>query len=418
MMTLGLGNMREILQALGHPEQQFRSVLVAGTNGKGSVTAYMSAILKNNGLRVGSYTSPHIYNVAERIQIDCTPVTLDEMERAAARIVPLRDRIAYSYFEALTAIAFLIFAERGVEIAVLETGLGGRFDATNTVEPEVCVLTHVGLDHRRILGDTEEEILREKLGIARTGTPFLVGPISRDLLAIVAERARQDRVPLVEAASIGTIELETLSFSEMRARIRTRCNDYGGVPLPFLGEHQLANALLAVGAAEKMIGPLNNLDIAANDVYLDGRFEVRKLDGKRVILDVAHNDDALIAAAQTLGTLSPAENNALVLGILSRKELLAFPRRISQWSRRLFLVQPSVGEWLPAPSILERIGLENVRHTGLDVLLRVCLDSDAAWERLIDELLGPTNPTGVVLITGSHRTVELFGRRLWSRQLK
>jgi dihydrofolate synthase/folylpolyglutamate synthase len=409
--------MRDLLDALGHPEKEFRSVLVAGTNGKGSVTAYLSAILKNNGMRVGWYSSPHVYNVTERIRIDCTPVTLDEMESAASRIVPLYDGIGYSYFEALTAIAFLVFAERGVDMAVLETGLGGRFDATNVVDPEVCVLTHVGLDHRRILGDTKEEILREKLGIARAGVPFLVGRLAPRLREIVADKARHDRIPLFDLDDIGTAELADLSFEAMHGHIRTKRRDYGSVRLPFVGEHQLSNALLAIGAAEQIIDTVGDLDRAVNDAYVEGRFEVYDIAGKRVILDVAHNDDALIATARTLGALSPARNNAMILGILSRKELIAFPQEMSQWIRRLYLVQPAAEEWLTATSMLDRIGLTNVRDKGLDVVLQGCLEDEVDWERFIDRFLSASNPSDALLITGSHRTVELFGRRLSKRLL-
>jgi dihydrofolate synthase/folylpolyglutamate synthase len=414
-MTLGLGNMRQLLRALDHPEKRFRSVLVAGTNGKGSVTAYLSAILKNSGMRVGWYSSPHVYQVTERIRVDGSQITLEEMEEAAARVAPLHKSIGYSYFEALTAIAFLVFADRGVELGVLETGLGGRFDATNVVEPEVCVLTHVGLDHRRILGDTEEEILREKLGITRPETPFLVGPLGPNLMEMVAEKARHDRIPFTTSDELGTIELDGLSFSGMRARIRTCHRDYGTVRLPFAGEHQLANALLAVGAAERIVGAIGDLDSAADHADMPGRFEVQEVSGKHVIFDVAHNDDGLIAAARTLAALSPSEKNAMILGVLNRKELIDFPRVVSRWIGRLCLVQPASDEWLAAPSMLDRIGLENVRDGGLEVVLQSCLERDADWDRFLDRLLDAAVPHDALLITGSHRTVELFGRRLLRR---
>lgn len=412
VITLGLGRMRELANLLGEPQTAFRSVLVAGTNGKGSVTAYLSSILKSNGLCVGWYSSPHVYDVTERIRVDGEPVTIDEMEEAAARIVPLHERVEYSYFEALTAIAFLVFAERGVDIAVLETGLGGRFDATNVVEPDVCVLTQVGLDHRRILGDTKEEILREKLGITRPGTPFLVGPLSPELGTIVAERAEREGIPVI--SDLGTVDLEAMRFDGMHVRMRTPRRDYGSVRLPFLGEHQLANALLAVGAAEQVLADVGHLDDAAN-VYLPGRFEVRTIGDKRIVLDVGHNDDALIATARTLGALSPVERNGATLAMLRRKELVVFPRVMARWIRRIDLVQPARDEWYSAASLLERIGLANVRDKRTEVMLHDCFERDAEWERFIDGLLGSASPIETILITGSHQTVEQFGRRLSSR---
>ena len=180
-MTLGLGNIRALLARLGHPERTFKPAVIAGTNGKGSVTAMLASILGRNGHRVGRFISPHVYSVTERVSVDGAPVSVDEMEAAAGRVAALRDELTFSYFEALTAIAFLIFADLGVDYAVLETGLGGRFDATNAVEPVVTVITGISLDHRRILGDSEEEILREKLGITRRGVPLLIGKMSPQL---------------------------------------------------------------------------------------------------------------------------------------------------------------------------------------------------------------------------------------------
>jgi folylpolyglutamate synthase/dihydropteroate synthase len=134
-----------------------------------------------------------------------------------------------------------------------------------------------------------------------------------------------------------------------------------------------------------------------------------------MIFDVAHNDDGLIAAARTLAALSPSEKNAMILGVLNRKELIDFPRVVSRWIGRLCLVQPASDEWLAAPSMLDRIGLENVRDGGLEVVLQSCLERDADWDRFLDRLLDAAVPHDALLITGSHRTVELFGRRLLRR---
>ena len=171
-MTLGLGNIRALLSRLDHPEEAFRSIVIAGTNGKGSVAAYLSSILQANGVSVGRYTSPHVYSVTERIWVQGELISLERMEALASRIVPLYASVPFSYFEAITAIAFLEFAERGIDYAVLEVGLGGRFDATNVVDPVLTILTNISIDHRRLLGDSEEEILREKLGITRPGIPL------------------------------------------------------------------------------------------------------------------------------------------------------------------------------------------------------------------------------------------------------
>jgi dihydrofolate synthase/folylpolyglutamate synthase len=417
-MTLGLANVRALLEALGHPERAFRSVVVAGTNGKGSVTAILSAVLECAGVRVGRYTSPHIYHVTERICLNNEPVSIDVMEEAASRIVPHYDEIGFSYFEALTAIAFLVFAQSDVEVAVLETGLGGRFDATNVTEPEVCVITSIALDHRRILGDSEEEILREKLGITRPGKPLLVGALSPGLIAAVERRAARDGFPVVTIDDIGSADITEMTLHGSRARIRTARADYGEVPLPFAGAHQVSNTLLAIGAAERVTGTLEGLHEASARARMPGRFEVLDIGDKHIVLDVAHNDQALIATASTLAAVSEPCQNALVLGMLDRKELIDFHRALEHWFSRLHLVDPVPGESLSAPRLLERIGLENLKGRGMDVILQGALGEDAArWRRFIEGLLDATNPSRVLLVTGSHRTVEAFGRHLHAMEV-
>ncbi|MEJ2720256.1 MAG: Mur ligase family protein [bacterium] len=412
-MTLGLGNVRKLLSALGDPQLQFDSVVIAGTNGKGSVSSYLAAILLAHGRRAGLYTSPHIYAVNERIMVNGEPVSIDVMERAASRITPLYDSIGYSYFEALTAIAFLVFAESGIEIAVLETGLGGRFDATNVVEPRISVLTGISLDHRRILGDTEEEILREKLGITRPGVPFICGVLSPDLRMIVEEKAAREAIPLCVLRDTDGIDLRQISFDGMRVRIRTEKKDYGELLLPFTGAHQLGNALLAVRAAELLVDPLDRLPGAERFVRLPGRFEVVAVGDKRVILDVAHNDEALIAATRTLESLSPREENAMILGVLRRKELRVFPRVFPAQVSGVYLVEPVIGESHTAPRLLELIGIRSCRDAGLDVSLERPPATDGDRARLLRRIVSPANRFNAVLITGSHRTVELFGRTIY-----
>lgn len=416
-MTLGLGNMRRLTSALGHPERRFRSVVVAGTNGKGSVTSYLAAILATEGVRAGCYTSPHVYEVTERIRIDGEAISLDEMEAAAARIVPFHEAIGFSYFEALTAIAFITFAERGVDVAVLETGLGGRFDATNVVDPKVSVITSIGLDHRRILGDTEEEIILEKLGIARGGVPLLTGPLKPALDAIVTDRARRDGIPRRPMTEIGKVTSDADALGERRIHVETPLADYGTVPLPFAGVHQQDNALLSIAAAESILGrPLTRLAEAAGRVRMPARFEVSRYGDKRVILDVAHNDDALIASMKTLASVSERSRCALVLGLLARKELDRFPPLVSEYVSRMHFIQPVEEESLDASQLLGRFGLAAVRDRGTDVVLERRFDDEAAWDRFIQRLLDERYPCDTILITGSHRTVEQVGLRLHRRR--
>jgi dihydrofolate synthase/folylpolyglutamate synthase len=411
-MTLGLGNIRRLLDAIGNPHTRFESVVIAGTNGKGSVSAYLASILKTNGRVVGFYSSPHVYSVNERICIDGEPAAIDDMERAASTIAPLHGDIGFSYFEALTAIAYQLFAEKGIDIAVLETGLGGRFDATNVVDPRLSVLTGIALDHRRILGDTEEEILMEKLGITRPGVPLVCGGLSPGLRSIVESKAARDGILL---PAPGSITPTHMSLDGMKARIVTAERDYGDVDLPFIGSHQLGNALVAVRAAELVLGAAVRLDTAARQVRMPGRFEVLGIAGKKLVFDVAHNDQSLIAAATTLASLSPREENGIILGIMRRKELREFVPELWKAARYIWLVNPLSGEsdeGSPPAELLARVGVENLAGRGLDTVLAPMLGGAESWKELFDRVLDPSHPAKVVLVTGSHRTVEVCGREL------
>jgi folylpolyglutamate synthase/dihydrofolate synthase len=293
--------------------------------------------------------------------------------------------------------------------------LGGRFDATNVVEPVLTLITGISLDHRRILGDSEEEILREKMGITRTGTPLLVGELSANLDAIVAGKAEREHIPLQRFDELGTVEVRDMTALGMQAHLRTRRHDYGTVPLPLVGAHQASNALLAVSAAEHLIENVTRLERAAAITRLPGRFEAREVAGKTVVLDVAHNDAALTATAETLAAVSSPTKNAMILGMLQRKELLRFPEEFHRYVRRLYLVDPAPGESLTAPTLLERVGLANVKNKPVDVFVERNFESEAHWARFFDGLFA--SPYEAVLITGSFRTVEVFGRRLESLEV-
>jgi dihydrofolate synthase/folylpolyglutamate synthase len=415
-MTLGLANIRSLLSRLGEPQRAFRTVVVAGTNGKGSVTAMAASVLGAQGLTVGRFTSPHVYSVAERVCINGNPVGLDDLEAAAARVAPLHAEIGFSYFEAITAIAFLVFAERGVDIAVLETGLGGRFDATNVTDPEVSVVTSISLDHRRILGDTEEEILREKLGITRGGVPLLLGPLSESMVAIAREKSARDGFDVVTHDELALAEVVDARLDGTVVRLRTPACDYGEVTVPFGGAHQVINAVLAVGAAERVSGPLHDLRTALASAYLPGRFERFDVAGKAVVLDVAHNEAALDAAFALLGSVSPRQRSAVVLGLMRRKELFGVPQRLLSAAARHYLVAPSTPDAHEPQELLSRYAFRHLTDARADVILWHRASSrDDHWRRLVDALTQPSNPAEVILVTGSHHVVEEFGRALFAR---
>ena len=415
-MTLGLDHMRALMERLGHPERRFRSVLVAGTNGKGSTTTMLAAILTGHGVRTARYTSPHVFRVNERIAIDGEFASVDAMEAAASRLVPLRDEIPFSYFEALTAIAFMVFAARGVEIAVLEVGLGGRLDATNIVEPEVAIVTSISLDHRRILGETEEAILNEKLGISRPRVPLLVGELAPNLRALVDERGREVHFDVLGPEELGVVRDAHDDFNTVTMRMRTPRADYGSLRLPFGGVHQATNALLAVGAAERLLPTLDKLTESLGKAHIPGRFQVIERGAKQFVLDVAHNEASLIATAGHLASLRRRDDCAIVFGLLRRKELFEAPGHLLRAASCLCLVEPpsepgSVDNAFPPHELWAQFFAPLLPDSATNVML---WNPGNAHEDAMQRLLRWLERTrySVILATGSHRVVEEFGRQL------
>ncbi|HSL39969.1 MAG TPA: Mur ligase family protein, partial [Desulforhopalus sp.] len=194
-IKLGLAAMRDFLDQVGHPEEVLRFVHVAGTNGKGSVCAALAEILHRAGYRVGVFTSPHLSSVRERFRIGPTPISEEEFARLGAQIMTVLGPERITYFEFTTALALLWFAEAGVDLVVLETGMGGRLDATNVVQPEVAVITSISMDHEAYLGNTLVQIAREKAGIIKNGVPVVSGGIHPEAAEVIAARAREVDAP-------------------------------------------------------------------------------------------------------------------------------------------------------------------------------------------------------------------------------
>lgn len=418
-MTLGLGNISALMDRLGHPERSFRSVLIAGTNGKGSTTTMLASILSREGLRTGRYISPHVFHVSERISVDGEFASVEELEAGARRIEPLREEIPYSYFEALTAIAFVIFAERGVEVAALEVGLGGRFDATNIVSPVASIITSISLDHRRILGDTEEAILGEKLGVTRPGVPLFVGALKPGLLEIVRERGARDGFSVHELPAIGSAKIQSESLGGLDVDFRTARADYGRVHVPFAGSHQAANALLAVGAAEALLPRLAHARDGIEHAFIAGRFQIIEREGRTFVLDIAHNEEALVATAAHLAAYAPREDVLLVFGLLRRKELFDAPVHLMKAAGAICLVEPesepdSTDTAFAPRELLQHFFLRHLPDAATDVILWNRRDArDDSLARLAWRLEHSGDRHRVVVALGSHRVVQDFGRRIW-----
>lgn len=334
----GLSRTRALLAGLGSPERSFCSVLIGGTNGKGSTAAFASAILGAAGVRTGLYTSPHLVDVTERVRVGAADVPLPELSDVLSLVASISGdgALCPTYFEALTVAAFELFRRRGVEVAIVEVGIGGRLDATNVLSPEVCVVTNVGLDHLDVLGPSLADVAREKAGIFRKGVPALTAATGEGLTLLAAE-ARRVGARLLEIPPAPAALLD-------------------GSPLR--GAHQLSNAALAIAAASAL-APLDGEAIrrGIGAVRWPGRLQSLQRRGKRpLLLDGAHNPDGARALAAHLDALGLSGRVDLLFGALSDKDVAGTFAPLGDRARRVVLVAPDSPRALPAAELARRLG--------------------------------------------------------------
>jgi dihydrofolate synthase/folylpolyglutamate synthase len=319
----GFERLNDLLGRLGHPEQQLRSIIVGGTNGKGSTAATLASILTAEGHNVGLFTSPHLEQPGERIQVAGTPRTASEFESLAQRIEPFVDASGATFFEAVTAMAFVVFQEADVQRAVLEVGMGGRLDATNAAPRDAVLITNVALDHEAYLGPTVELIAAEKAGLIRTSAPVFTtaeGPA----LAVIREHAKRASAPLVTvsgAAEPGATaplepQLVTLQGHVEPLTVKT----------PLLGVHQVANVRLAAEAALALGASRTAVQAGVAATRWPGRMERLPAQGRlgrasSLILDGAHNPAAAQALADALARFEG--RIGLVAGFSGDKDVTA-----------------------------------------------------------------------------------------------
>ena len=314
-MKFGLANMAKLCDALGHPEAAFKSVLIAGTNGKGSVTAMLDTALRAAGHRVARYTSPHLVRLEERFVLDGCEVDSQSLARCAARVQRVVEELVASrtlealptFFECTTAVAFELFRDAGIEIAVLEVGLGGRLDATNIVSPIAGAIVSIDFDHQAQLGNSLASIAGEKAGIARRGIPIVCGEMPAEARDVIAAICRERGAIMIEAG-------RDLGVATRVAAAR---------PLALPGRHQAANAAVAVRLLDALSDEGIHVDEAAirsglMETKWPGRLETFNVQGCRVLLDAAPEGVTLVfaamkdkAIAEMLAALRPVARRVL-----------------------------------------------------------------------------------------------------------
>jgi len=341
----GLARVRALLSRLGDPQAAFRTVLVGGTNGKGSTAATLAAMLAASGEHTGLFTSPHLTRFSERFVIGGKEWPEDGVLEALRRVRPHAEAVEASFFEIVTALGALLFAEAGVQTAVMEVGLGGRLDATNALDPALSVVTHVGLDHTEFLGETREAIAAEKAGILRPGRPGVTA-VALDLLPIL-ERPGAD---LWAAGREVEVHATSLGWKGWEVRVKTPGAELD-FQTPLLGRHGATNAALAATAAHRLGVGKEAIREGARRTVWPGRLEALPWRGGRVVLDGAHNPDgaaALVTALRELGV----DRLPLVFGAAADKDVAGLAAALSPLASRVILTRAVLSPRSASPEAL------------------------------------------------------------------
>ncbi|MDZ7859496.1 MAG: Mur ligase family protein [Candidatus Krumholzibacteriota bacterium] len=341
-MRLGLENITSLLDSLGNPQMKYPAVLVGGTNGKGSVTAYISSILRCAGLKVGTFYSPHLFRINERIRINNREIPSAALDRIVDRLRRGYERNPFTFFEGITASAALYFLQNKVDIAIFEVGLGGRLDATRPVNAVATVITGISIDHSSHLGRSRKAILGEKLGIARGGVPLIVNLDTDSLIEKASFYCRREDSSVINVKESTSSRLKKITFERMTFSLKTDKYDYGDIETRMIGKAQKINVSTAVKTIEVLGDKTGKSYVkyvkeGLEKTSLPGRFQVLR-GVPRVILDTSHNQQALINSLNTLLAVSQPHRNILLFGCMARKEPGRFPSIALRSARKIILV--------------------------------------------------------------------------------
>jgi dihydrofolate synthase / folylpolyglutamate synthase len=391
----GLERTRGLLASVGDPHLKYAAIHVGGTNGKGSVAAIVESVLRAGGHRTGLYTSPHLVDFRERIQVAGRPITEGDLLAAARELWPQVQSVAPSFFEAATVIAFLVMERAGVEVAVVEVGMGGRLDSTNVVEPDVSVITNVAMDHAQYLGRDLPTIAGEKAGIIKAGVPVVTGAEAPEVLEVLGRHAREagSELHVVLPPAVAGVDAwgTTVDLDTVWGRLSLR------LPLP--GRHQAANLAVAIRALE-LLPAGRRPDRAAVEAgvaatHWPGRLQVERRGATTWVLDVAHNTagmESLLAALPEIGTPRPV---VALVGVLGDKEWGRMLPPLFDYADEVILAEPPSApqerRWDPESVLVE---------LSAPVSARVVRPFAAALAAASAAAAG-----GTVLCTGSVHTV-------------
>ena len=379
---MGLNHTSLLLKFLKNPQDNFKIIHVAGTNGKGSTAAIINSILISNSHKVGLYTSPHLINFNERIRINGVTITDEEIISFMKHVEPAINEIKSTFFEVTTAMAFHHFNTNNVEIAIIETGLGGRLDSTNVVNPHLTVMTPISLDHRDILGNTIEKIAKEKAGIIKKGVPLVTANQVNNVFKVLEKRVKKKQSVMHICPNPESVKLNSdgTSFEVYGNNFNTS----------LIGKHQAQNAALAIATIKLFNSKISyeTIDKGLKNVYWPGRLQ---LVSDKIYYDVAHNEDGIKSVLKNLNRMFPTSKLYGLLCLKGDKEIDCIAESIKSQFEMLF-VSTSKDGLLMEPEKLSR-ELHNLKVDNFP-------SSDISSS--ISKIKKVRKPDGVILIFGSH----------------
>ncbi len=405
-----LDRIAKLLDYLGNPQETFRSIHLAGTNGKTSTSRMIDSLLRSFGIRTGRYTSPHLEDIRERISIDGELITPEffiytyEDMKPYIELVDARSEHPLSYFEVLTAMAYAAFADAPIDVGVIECGVGGAWDATNVINSDVAVMTPIGLDHQEYLGGTIAEIAHTKAGIFRNGKPSVLAHQTREAAEVlIRESATIESIPLREGLDFALIRRDVAVGGQLLT-IQGLGGTYEDIFLPLYGRHQASNAALALVAVEAFLGGgAQQLDInAVRDGFAQatspGRLEVMRRN-PTVIIDAAHNHHGALALREALSEEFAFDRIIAIVAILGDKDVTGFLSELVNVVDEIIVTENSSPRAMPTEE-LYKIAMsifEDEQVSSAGSIAR-------AIEMAIDKASHPTQSVGI-LVTGSVITV-------------
>ena len=346
-MKFGLRGIRRLLNVLGNPQNHLKVIHIAGTNGKGSTAAFLASILTSAGYRTGLYTSPHLVEFSERIRINGNKISQGHIIKLVSKLQPEIEKFQCTFFEAVTAIAFQYFFEQKADIIVLETGLGGRLDATNLCKPIATIITSMSYEHTDILGSTLYEISKEKAGIIKSRVPCICGVENQEALRIIRIECKLKKAPLISLDKISYKIIEQ-SIDSTKIDVSNPDFTFKNLVLSLAGEFQVRNVLLAIKTIT-VLRKASKIFISGDDIYnglnnvlantgFRGRFTILKRK-PLTILDVAHNPNAFNTLVKSLKRLK-IPKVILMIALMKDKDYKAIIRKLSTITKLAIITTP------------------------------------------------------------------------------